>query len=231
MHRESLPKDFIRIVIADDQPIIRQGLSFIIEAQPDMKVIGEAGDGENAIELIKELDPDLVLMDIQMPKYTGIEATRLIREVNPMVKVILLTTFDVQAYVADGIRAGAVGYLLKDSDTQTLLEGIRAAHRGAVIYQSMNSAQAMAEAIRQLPQIDVESANFINHSQTYEHLTDKELEVLQYMAYGHRNHEIADLLHISEGTVKTHVHRIFSKLGVSDRTQAVVIALRTKLVK
>lgn len=213
----------IRIVLADDQSIIRQGLRLIIETQKDMIVVGEANNGDQAIALAKESNPDMVLMDIQMPGKNGIAATRSIVEDNPNVKVILLTTFDIQEYVADGIRAGAIGYLLKDSDTRTLLEGIRSANEGAAIYQTKTAAKALAEAVRidRLESYDAEA----------EPLTEKELEVLQLMAYGRRNSEIAAALCISEGTVKTHVHHILGKLGALDRTQAVVIAIRSRLVK
>lgn len=220
--------DRIRIVLADDQPIIRQGLRFIIGTQPDMEVVGEAGDGDVAVSEAERLSPDLVLMDIQMPGRSGIEATRAIAASRPATKVMLLTTFDVQEYVADGIRAGAIGYLLKDADTKTLLEGIRSAHRGAAIYQSTTAAKALAEALRGQQSAHIPSAK---EAGPREPLTDKEREVLQLMAYGIRNSEIADKLYISEGTVKTHVHRILAKLDVQDRTQAVVIAIRSGIVK
>lgn len=219
--------DRIRIVLADDQPIIRQGLRFIIGTQPDMEVVGEAGDGDEAVAEAGRLSPDLVLMDVQMPGRTGIEATRAIVAARPEAKVMLLTTFDVQEYVADGIRAGAIGYLLKDAETKTLLEGIRSAHRGAAIYQSTTAAKALAEALRGHP-ADVPGAK---EAATREPLTDKEREVLQLMAYGSRNSEIAEKLYISEGTVKTHVHRILAKLDAQDRTHAVVIAIRGGIVK
>lgn len=219
----------IRIVLADDQPIIRQGLSFIINTQPDMHTVGEAGDGHEVEAVVARANPNLVLMDIQMPGRNGIEATRAILAAAPDVKVILLTTFDIQSYVADGIRAGAVGYLLKDADTKQLLEGIRAAHRGAAVYQSATAGKAMAEAIR--PDLARSQHPVEAGEGPQEPLTDKELEVLQLMAYGRRNSEIAALLFISEGTVKTHVHRILGKLRVEDRTQAVVLALRSRLVE
>lgn len=220
--------DRIRIVLADDQPIIRQGLRFIIGTQPDMEVVGEAGDGDEAVSEAQRLLPDLVLMDIQMPGRSGIEATRAILASNPETKVMLLTTFDVQEYVADGIRAGAIGYLLKDAETKTLLEGIRSAHRGAAIYQSTTAAKALAEALKGQRPVDFPPAK---DAESRELLTDKEREVLQLMAYGSRNFEIADKLCISEGTVKTHVHRILAKLDAQDRTQAVVIAIRSGIVK
>lgn len=218
----------VRIVLAEDQPIIRQGLRYIIDAQPDMTVVGEAADGDESVQTAIRTTPDLVLMDIRMPGLNGIEATRRILSVLPQTKVILLTTFDIQEYVLDGIRAGAVGYLLKDAETKVLLEGIRAAHEGAVIYRSNTSAGALAQAIQahdtRPPLAD--SAQVL-----LEPLTQREHEVLQHMAFGRRNAEIADLLYVSEGTVKTHVHSILQKFGVDDRTQAVVIALRRGIVQ
>jgi DNA-binding NarL/FixJ family response regulator len=218
----------IRIVLAEDQAIIRQGLRCIIDAQPDMTVIGEAADGDAAVQTTIQATPDLVLMDIRMPKSNGIEATRAILAALPQTKVVLLTTFDIQEYVFDGIRAGAVGYLLKDAETRVLLEGIRCAYQGAVIYRSAESAKAMAQAMhigKELaPQYDQAHA-------LLEPLTGREQEVLQQMAFGRRNQEIASLLSVSEGTIKTHVHRILQKFGVEDRTQAVVMAIRQHIVR
>src|SRR5262249_1194636 len=135
--REAAMETIIRIVLAEDQPIIRQGLRYIIDAQPDMTVVGEAADGDEALQAAIRMTPDLGLMDVRMPRGDGIEATRTIREASPDTKVVLLTTFDIQEYVLEGIRAGAVGYLLKDAETRVLLEGIRAAHQGAVMYRSV----------------------------------------------------------------------------------------------
>jgi DNA-binding NarL/FixJ family response regulator len=218
----------IRIVLAEDQSIIRQGLRYIIDAQPDMKVVGEAADGEQALQATRDTAPDLVLMDIRMPRRNGIEATRDILAVRPSTKVVLLTTFDIQEYVFDGIRAGAVGYLLKDAETTALLEGIRAAAKGAVIYRSAASGQALTQAMQ------TGTANEAMSEDTripFEPLTERELEILQQMALGRRNAEIADILCVSEGTVKTHVHRIIQKFGVEDRTQVVVLAMRRRIVE
>jgi DNA-binding NarL/FixJ family response regulator len=218
----------IRIVLAEDQPIVRQGLRYIMDAQPDMTVVGEAMDGDEALRVTMRTRPDLVLMDIRMPGRDGIEATRAILATLPEVKVVLLTTFDIQEYVVDGIRAGAVGYLLKDAETSVLLEGIRAAHQGGVIYRSAASAGALAQAIHGggpgLLPLD-QAATVV------EPLTQREHEVLQQMAFGRRNAEIAALLCVSEGTIKTHVHSILRKFGVDDRTQAVVLALRRGIVQ
>jgi DNA-binding NarL/FixJ family response regulator len=219
----------IRILLADDQPIIRQGLRYIIDAQPDMTVVGEAADGDEALQVATQTAPDLVLMDIRMPNCDGIEATRKIVQALPETKVILLTTFDIQDYVLDGIRAGAVGYLLKDAQTSVLLDGMRAAQSGAVMYRSAASSQALAQAIHTTHTVDVSG---LDEGETLlEPLTDREHEVLQQMAFGRRNGEIADLLCVTEGTIKTHVHSILRKVGVDDRTQAVVIALRQGIVR
>jgi DNA-binding NarL/FixJ family response regulator len=218
----------IRILLAEDQAIIRQGLRYILEAQPDMRVVSESEDGQAAIQAALGVKPDLILMDIRMPGRDGIEATRVILSALPETKIVLLTTFDIQEYVYDGIRAGAVGYILKDAPTQDLLEGIRAAMQGAVIYRSAASGQALARAVQDGGEIaapDEQAPTLL------EPLTERELEVLQHMAYGRRNVEIAGLLSVSEGTVKSHVHRILQKFGVEDRTQAVVIALRRHLVR
>jgi DNA-binding NarL/FixJ family response regulator len=220
--------DRIRILLAEDQEIVRQGLRYIIDAQPDMVVVGEAADGNDAVRLAFSLEPEVVLMDIRMPGRTGIEATRDILKNRPATRIILLTTFDIQEYVYDGIRAGAVGYLLKDAETQTLLEGIRAASRGAVIYRSASSGKAMSEVVGSqrdfAPPADQASSPL-------DPLTDREQEILQLMAYGRRNSEIASVLSIAEGTVKAHIHRILQKLQVEDRTQAVVLALRRQIVR
>lgn len=218
----------IRILLAEDQAIIRQGLCYILDAQPDMRDVGEAEDGEEAIQAALQILPDLVLMDIRMPGRDGIEATRAILAAMPETKIVLLTTFDIQEYVYDGIRAGAVGYILKDATTQELLEGIRAAQRGAVIYRSTASSQALAQAMQDGVEIAPPENQEFGLS---EPLTERELEVLQHMACGRRNAEIAGLLSVSEGTVKSHVHRILQKFSVEDRTQAVVLALRQHIVR
>jgi DNA-binding NarL/FixJ family response regulator len=214
----------IRIVLADDQAIVRQGLGYILNAQSDMKVVGEAADGHEAVEVVMRTIPDVVLMDIQMPKQTGIEATEKIVKYVPDIKVILLTTFDVQEYVYDGIRSGAIGYVLKDMDAKDLIESIRLSVQGAAIYRSTTASKALARALAS--DTNTESAGI-----SHEPLTIREIEVLQLMAYGKRNSEIATLLFVSEGTVKTHVHAILQKLGVEDRTQAVVMAIRQQIVK
>lgn len=216
----------IRIVLVDDQPIVRQGLQYIINAQSDMECVGEANNGHQALEVTMEYKPDMVLMDIQMPECSGLEATEHILHELPDMKIVLLTTFDVQDYIKEGIRAGAVGFLLKDADTQELLEGIRAVYKGQALYKTPLASKALAEALQK-----AEPAPNAKKYELIEPLTDQELIVLQQMAYGKRNSEIALALHISHGTVKTHAHRIFQKLNVEDRTQAVILAIRQGLVQ
>ncbi|MGO0061284.1 response regulator [Brevibacillus fluminis] len=219
----------IRVVLVDDQTMIRQGLGYVIKMQPEMEVVGEASDGLEAIELVAKVKPDVVLMDVQMPKCSGIEATRQIIRSSPGVKVLILTTFDIQEYVVEGIRAGAVGYMLKDADSLEMLELIRRAYQGEALFRTETAAQALAEVLHSNHTSAAESQN--EEYTLLEELTDREKDVLQQLTYGYRNEQIAQNLFISEGTVKTHVHRILQKMGVDDRTQAVAIALRNKIVQ
>lgn len=222
-HREK-----IRIVLAEDQAIVREGLRFIIDSQTDLEVVAEAADGASAVSAALETEPDVILMDIQMPNGTGIEATRKILSELPHTKIVLLTTFDVQAYVFDGIRAGAAGYLLKDTDTKELLNGIRWVHQGQVIYRTATASKALAQMMGSRHGVELEPGS---RPGFLESLSEREIDVLQQMAYGRKNQEIAEILCVSNHTVKTHVHRILQKLGVEDRTQAVVFALRQGIVK
>ncbi|WP_018768122.1 response regulator [Bacillus sp. 105MF] len=215
-------------MLVDDQPIIRQGLTYIFNSQSDMEVVGEADNGKDAVKIVLRCIPDIVLMDVQMPQATGIDATRNIVQSLPDTKIILLTTFDVQDYVFDGIRAGAAGYLLKDTQTKELLDGVRSIQRGATLYNSMTAKQALAKIINSRDNI---STNQPKASPSIESLTDREIEILQHIAYGKKNKEIANILRISEGIVKIHVHNIIQKLEVADRTQAVVLGIRMQLVR
>ncbi|MGE7884914.1 response regulator [Bacillus sp. NPDC094077] len=217
----------IRIVLADDEPFVRKGLCYIIGMQDDMEIIGECENGKEAIHAVLESVPDVVIMDIQMPDISGIVATKTIMDILPNTKVVLLTTFDVQQYVLDGIRVGAVGYILKDTETEEMLDSIRAMNRGAMIYNSTTANHAFAQFLKHdnNPAIDGEENEYA------EALTKREIDVLQLLAYGKQNHEIAKILCVSEGTVKTHIHKILQKLGVTDRTQAAVMAIRQKIVK
>lgn len=237
----TVEKPTIRVMLADDQGLIRDGLRYLIDDQKDMQVIGEAENGEAAVEAALATQPDVVLMDIQMPGGDGLTATRQIVRALPGVKVLLLTTFDDSEYVYDGIRAGAIGYLLKDAETAELIDSIRAAYRGQALYRTDAAAEALSRVV-QTSQDEYRMDHVVSPSENkiikagkeaellLGELTYRELEVLQEMARGLRNDEIARNLFVTEGTVKTHVHRILQKFGVDDRTQAVILALRRGIV-
>lgn len=202
----------IRTLVVDDHPVVRAGLVALIGQQPQIEVVGAAADGAQAVELFEEHHPDVTLMDLRMPVLDGISALERIRERHPRARIILLTTFDSDADITRGIRAGAMAYLLKDAPRETLVETIRAVHAGQ----------------RRIP--PEVAAKLAEHASSPE-LTVREQEILQLMAEGKPNREIAEALFVSEGTVKTHVNHIFHKLGVQDRTQAVVTALRRGLAR
>lgn len=220
------PDEKIKVLLADDQKMIRQGFGYVIGLQPDMMLIGEASGGKEAIDMAIERHPDVILMDIQMPGMSGIEATQEIMKRLPETKIVILTTFDDQEYIYQGIRSGAIGYLLKDAEVEDMLEAVRSAFRGEAVYKTGLAANALSRAV---------ASGFIfpgNHKPLLlEPLTDREQEILQEMAYGMRNNQIAQKLIITEGTVKSHVHRILQKFGCEDRTQVVVTALRNGMVK
>ncbi|GLX69647.1 response regulator [Paenibacillus glycanilyticus] len=220
--------DTIRVAIVDDQLLVRHGFKFMINAQLDMEVVGEASNGREAVALAVSARPHVFLMDVQMPEYNGIEATRDIMAAWPDCKIIILTTFDTEDYVFQGIRSGAIGYLLKDTTPEELIEAIRAAYRGEAIFRTAIASKAMSRVVRSARANAAD--NDLSHSMG-ESFTEREHEVLQQMAYGLRNEEIAAKLYIGESTVKTHVHRILQKLGVEDRTQAVVFAIRNRIVQ
>jgi DNA-binding NarL/FixJ family response regulator len=216
----------ITVVLADDQRLIRQGFGYVIKLQPDMQLAGEAADGLEAVELAEALHPAVMLMDIQMPGMTGIEATKRIMHSLPDTKIVILTTFDDQEYIYQGIRAGAVGYLLKDAEVEDMLSAIRSAFRGEAVYRTSLAAAALSKVAASASA----ASEPADKAELLEPLTDRERDILQEMAYGLRNEQIAKKLVISEGTVKSHVHRILQKFGCEDRTQVVVAALRGKMV-
>ncbi|GAB1531814.1 MULTISPECIES: response regulator transcription factor [Brevibacillus] len=229
-------KETIRVVLVDDQTMIRQGLGYVIKMQKDMEVSGEASNGEEAVKIVGEIIPDVVLMDVQMPNMSGIDATREITRLHPSVKVLILTTFDTYDYIVDGIRAGAVGYMLKDSDSQDMLDLIRRAHQGEALFYTATAAKALAEVLQfqqknHEPDSDADCDSTLPPLVMFDQLTDRERDVLEQLSYGKRNDQIAQHLLISGGTVKTHIHRILQKMGVEDRTQAVAKAIRYKIVK
>ncbi|AZN43522.1 response regulator transcription factor [Paenibacillus albus] len=220
----------IKVLLVDDQKMIRQGFSYVISLQDDMEIAGEAADGDEAVAQALALLPDIILMDIQMPGKTGIEASKLITSQLPSVKIVILTTFNDPDYIYEVIRSGAVGYLLKDADVEDMLEAIRSAYRGEAVYRTELAAGALSRAVSSAVLMPAYTSSS-EDSPLPEPLTEREQEILQEMAYGLRNDRIAQKLFISEGTVKSHVHRILQKFGCEDRTQVVVTALRRGMVK
>jgi DNA-binding NarL/FixJ family response regulator len=217
----------VRLVLADDEQLVRSGLRLILEAEDDIEVVGEAGDGAEAVTLTRRLDPDVVLMDVQMPGMNGIEATREIvalgREDSS--RVVILTTFDLDEYVYEALKAGASGFLLKRTPAEDLVSGIRVVAEGEALL-APSVTQRLIETFRTRP--DAAPARDVSE---LDDLTDREREVLVLVARGMTNGEIAAHLFLSEGTVKTHVKRIFAKLNLHDRTQAVILAYEVGLVR
>ena len=217
----------VRLVLADDEQLVRSGLRLILEAEDDIEVVGEAGDGVEAVTLTRRLDPDVVLMDVQMPGMNGIEATREIvalgREESS--RVVILTTFDLDEYVYEALKAGASGFLLKRTPAEDLVSGIRVVAEGEALL-APSVTQRLIETFRARPE-----ATPARDVSELDDLTDREREVLVLVARGMTNGDIASHLFLSEGTVKTHVKRIFAKLNLHDRTQAVILAYEVGLVR
>ncbi len=221
----------IRILLADDQALFREGLHTLLSVQPDFEVVGEAGNGEEAVRLAITLRPDVVLMDLQMPVLDGVAATRQLRTACPSCRVIVLTTFDDDEYVFEGLRAGAVGYLLKDTPSAKLAEAIRAAARGESFLEPSVAAKVVAEFTRlSTPSKPATPLARPQAEPLAEPLSDRELEVLRLVAQGASNKEIAAALFIAEGTAKNHLTNILGKLGVTDRTQAALKAKELGLI-
>ena len=212
----------ISVLVADDQRLVRSGFRMILRADPEIDVIGEAGDGEEAVALARELKPDVVLMDIRMPKLDGIAATRLLLQEEDAPRVLVLTTFDLDEYVYGALRAGASGFLLKDAPEEQLAAAIRVAADGGALF----SAGVTRRLIERFAQLDTTAP-----PPGLDELSARESEVLQLIARGNSNAEIAAQLVLSEHTVKTHVARILQKLDLRDRTQAVIVAYESGLVR
>jgi DNA-binding NarL/FixJ family response regulator len=210
----------IKLLICDDQAIIRDGLEMMLKLERDIEVVGKAEDGLEAVALAERLLPDLALMDLKMPGMTGVEATRQIRARFPQVKVLVLTTYDDDEWLFDAIRAGAAGYLLKDTPREKVVEAIRGTVEGKSFMDPAVTGRLLAQVSRQQAQ---------PVSPLLETLTERELEVLRLIARGLSNGEIAERLHLSEGTVRNHVSAIFAKLDVPDRTNAAIVAIQSGL--
>ncbi|MBX7552966.1 response regulator transcription factor [Streptomyces sp. NPDC004232] len=215
----------IRVLIADDQEMVRQGFTVLLNTQPDIEVIGQAVDGLDAIARTAELAPDVVLMDIRMPEMGGLEATQRITVEHPAVKVLVLTTFDLDEYVYEALRAGASGFLLKDASADKLAEAVRVVAAGDALLAPGITRRLIAEFSR------MDGRNRAPLKQRVGDLTERETEVLALIAQGLSNAEIAERLVVAEQTVKTHVGRILVKLGLRDRTQAAVFAFESGLVR
>ncbi|MFJ4524613.1 response regulator [Streptomyces sp. NPDC088810] len=219
----------IRVLIADDQEMVRQGFTVLLDTQPDIEVVGQAVHGRDAIARTAELAPDVVLMDVRMPELGGIEATRRITEDHPAVRVLVLTTFDLDEYVYDALRAGASGFLLKDASADKLAEAVRVVAAGDALLAPGITRRLLAEFSR----LDGNGSGGGRGplKRRVGDLTERETEVLALIAQGLSNAEIAERLVVAEQTVKTHVGRILVKLGLRDRTQAAVFAYESGVVR
>jgi len=208
----------IKILLAEDHVIVREGTRQLIQREPDMEVVGEAGDGEEAIELANKLHPDVVIMDIAMPRLNGIEATKRIKVLHPAISILILTAYDNDQYIFAILEAGAAGYLLKNVRGRELIDAIRAVYAGeSVLYPTI-----ARRVIRQL----VSPVSSTTEAQTIEPLSEREMEVLRLAAKGISNKDIAEHLFISPRTVQAHLGNIFNKLGVGSRTEAILCGLR-----
>ena len=214
----------IRVFIADDQALVRGGFRMILDAQPDMEVVGEAQDGREALREVAELKPDVVLMDIRMPEMDGLETTRRIVVDENAPRVLMLTTFDMNEYVYEAMKSGASGFLLKDVKPEQLADAVRTVAAGDALLAPAITRRLIEEFVRRPPPGSTAPPEL-------ETLTDRELEVLKLIAKGHSNEEIAKELFVSMATVKTHITHILMKLDLRDRVQAVVLAYESGLVQ
>lgn len=216
----------IRVMLVDDQVLLRTGFRMVLAAQPDMEVVAEAGDGVEALQVLRETEVDVVLMDVRMPKLDGVETTRRICQGENPPKVLILTTFDLDEYAFSGLKAGASGFMLKDVPPGELLTAIRSVHSGDAVVAPSTTRRLLDRFAPLLPGTGAQPQH-----KELERLTGREREVMILVAQGLSNGEIAARLVLSEATVKTHVGRILTKLGLRDRVQVVVLAYETGLVR
>lgn len=209
----------IKVLIVDDHNLVREGLKAVFDQGDEVDIVGEAGSGEEALEMVDRVKPDVILMDISMPGMNGIQATKLIREKHPEAKIVMLTMLDQEGYVYEAVKAGATGYMLKNTSSDDLVHAIQTVYEGKALLHPDATAQLLKEFVSLAD----------NKAKDYG-LSSREMEVLQLLSEGNTNKEIAKALWISEQTVKTHVAHIFDKLGTSDRTETVATALRNGLV-
>jgi DNA-binding NarL/FixJ family response regulator len=211
----------IRLLICEDQTLMRQGLVTILGLEPGITMAGEAADGAEAVEQVRALQPDVVLMDVQMPGMDGIEATRLITAAYPNIRVIILTTFDYEEYVFEGVKAGAMGYMLKDSPAPDLIRTIRRVHAGERFIQPAVASKLLFEFAQ---------GDRRGSGADYEPLSERETDIIRRLAQGMSNREVADDLALAEGTVKNYVSTILGKLHAANRVQAINLARQHKLI-
>ena len=214
----------IRVLVVDDQALVRGGFRLILDSQPDLEVVGEADNGSQALALARELRPDVVLMDVRMPGMDGLEATRQLLSRRDAPRVLMLTTFDLDEYVYDALRAGASGFLLKDVRPEQLVDAVRVVASGETLLAPTITRRLVEQYVRRARPGTTTPAGMLS-------LTERELEVLRLIARGRSNAEIAGELYLSQATVKSHVTRVFAKLSLRDRAQAVVMAYESGLVE
>lgn len=214
----------IRVFFADDQALVRAGFVMVVDSQQDMRVVGQAGDGREALQQLSATAADVVLMDVRMPRLDGVAATRELLSDSRAPKVVMLTTYDLDEYAFAALRAGASGFLVKDTDPEDLLDAIRTVHRGDAVIAPSTTRRLLEHVAPELPPTETGPDPLTG-------LTEREREILVEIARGSSNAEIAGRLFLSEGTVKTHVGRILNKLGMRDRVQAVIFAYEHRLVR
>ena len=215
----------IKVLIADDHRVVREGLSAILKTKEEIEVVGEAKDGQEAVEKARALLPDVILMDVSMPRMGGVEATRIVKRELPHIGIVALTMYEEQQYIFDLVRAGATGYLLKDTDSAQIVSAIKAINRGESLIHPSVASKILAE-FSLLAQGKGRKRPGVEHD-----LTEREITVLRLVADGKTNKEIANNLDLSEKTVKNHVRNIFHKLQVYDRTQAAILAIRKGIIE
>lgn len=217
-----------RLLIADDHDLLRQGMRIVLSHEPDLEIVGEAANGREALELCRKLDPDLVLMDVSMPEMDGLEATRAIKEIRPDISVLVVTAHLNPDYLLQAVTAGAAGYVLKMARKEEIVDAIRRVIRGEFSFDQDLSISLLQRLAQEVPETAPPAAN--SHKAPPGSLTPREIDVLRLLALGKTNRQIAQEIHLSLSTVKGHLERLISKLGVSDRTQAAVKAVELGLV-